>query len=157
MKINDIYKSIKNELEYKIVDFCKLEFNKKWIDGVIVKLNNSENPLTTYSIEKFNKKFIKKEENKYILKQSKVYVLPHERIILFHIKDNDYLVIDTNFDYDEDVCYPCEVGEYISLNELEVEDTNFKLENSLLYNTYLFQSFLKSKNIIQEIDYERIK
>lgn len=148
MKVNDIYTHYKNNLEYIIIDFCKIQENNEWVDGIIYKLKDSDNPAFVRTKKEFNKSFIKKENPNLILKQSKCNVLPHEKIILLHIKKKEYLVIHTILDYDEDGCYPVYVGDYEEYDDCDIEDTNFMLKDCELYNNFLFQEYLKNNNLI---------
>lgn len=143
MIINDLY--ICNNLTYILVDFCKLkDKNNEWIDGVIYKLYETNNPLSVLSLDEFKSKFKKINNNKLILKKSKVNTYPDELVVLLHIKEKNYLVVHTVFRYDEDELYS--IGEYIELDDLEVEDIDFDITKTQIYNDFLFQEYLNNLN-----------
>ena len=85
----------------------------------------------------------------FILKKSKVDVYPDELVVLLHIKENNYLVIHTEYRYnvqDEEYLEPYSIGDYIDFDDCDIEDIEFDITKAQIYNQFLFQEYLKSLN-----------
>lgn len=89
----------------------------------------------------------------FIFKKSKVDVYPDELVVLLHIKDDFYLVIHTEYRYglqDEEYHEPYSIGDYVEFDDIDIEDVDFDITKSQIYNQFLFQEYLKNINKIKE-------